>query len=83
MVRRGLELLELAPSPDDQVRCDLMIGLGEAQRQSGMNEFRRTLLDAAGLACSLGDGERTARAVLATSRGVPSVSRPDEKLIER
>ncbi|PZS15262.1 MAG: hypothetical protein DLM64_00215 [Solirubrobacterales bacterium] len=78
---RGLELVDQFSAPDDPARCELLIGLGEAQRQSGAPDFRRTLLDAAGLARSLGDGHRVARAVLATSRGLGSVSRPDEELI--
>ena len=78
---RGLEILQQSPESDEQVRCELLIGLGEAQRQSGRPDFRRTLLDAAELAHELGDGERIARAVLATSRGLGSVSKPDDELI--
>jgi class 3 adenylate cyclase len=78
---RGLELLQQSPSPDEHLRCELLIGLGEAQRQSGHPDFRRTLLDAAELGQQIGDGERIARAVLATSRGLGSVSQPDEELI--
>ena len=78
---RGLELAGRSSAPDEPARCELLIGLGEAQRQSGVPDFRRTLLDAAGLARSLGDGNRVARAVLATSRGLGSVSRPDAELI--
>jgi class 3 adenylate cyclase len=78
---RGLELLEQARVSDQAMRCEMMIGLGEAQRQSGVPDFRRTLLDAAALAQRLGDGQRIARAVLATSRGLGSVSQPDHELI--
>ena len=79
---RGLEMVEQSPGADSHMRCELLIGLGEAQRQSGQPGFRRTLLDAAELARRNGDGERIARAVLATSRGFGSVARPDDELIE-
>jgi hypothetical protein len=78
---RGLEMLQQTPNADRNLRCELLIGLGEAQRQSGHPDFRRTLLDAADLARDGGDGERIARAVLATSRGFGSVARPDDELI--
>jgi class 3 adenylate cyclase len=78
---RGLELLQQTDSPDQHMRCELLTGLGEAQRQSGQPDFRRTLLDAAHLARLSGDGDQIARAVLATSRGFGSVARPDEELI--
>ena len=53
--RQALELHDQAPGGDRSERCDLLIGLGEAQRQVGNPEFRQTLLDAAGLAQELGD----------------------------
>ncbi len=67
--RQALELADQAPAADRSERCDLMIGLGEAQRQVGNPEYRQTLLDAAGLAQELGDTDRLCRAVLANSRG--------------
>ncbi len=67
--RQTLELHDQAPGGDRSERCDLMIGLGEAQRQAGNPELRQTLLDAAALAQELGDVDRLARAVLANSRG--------------
>ena len=67
--RQALELCDQGPGGDRCERCELLIGLGEAQRQIGNPEFRRTLLDAAGLARELGDADRLARAVLANSRG--------------
>lgn len=79
---RGLEMLQQDPGGDQGIRCGLLIGLGEAQRQSGHPDFRRTLLDAAHLARLCGDGDGVARAVLATSRGFGSVARPDDELIE-
>jgi class 3 adenylate cyclase/tetratricopeptide (TPR) repeat protein len=68
---RALELLGDRAEP--ATRCDLLIGLGEAQRLNGDTGYRETLLDAARLASELHDGERAARAALANSRGrVPS-----------
>ncbi len=70
--RQTLELHDQAPGGDRCERCDLLIGLGEAQRQAGNPEFRQTLLDAAALARELDDVDRLARAVLANTRGLTS-----------
>jgi tetratricopeptide (TPR) repeat protein len=70
--RQALELHDQAPGGDRSERCELLIGLGEAQRQVGNLEFRQTLLDAAHLARELGDADRLCRAVLANSRGIAS-----------
>lgn len=59
-----------APS---EVRCDLLIGFGEAQRQTGDIDFRQTLLEASAIAGELEDAERAARAALANSRGYASM----------
>jgi class 3 adenylate cyclase/tetratricopeptide (TPR) repeat protein len=67
--RQALELYDQAPGGERSERCELLIGLGEAQRQVGNPEHRQTLLDAAELAQELGDADRLARAVLANSRG--------------
>jgi class 3 adenylate cyclase len=67
--RQALELYDQAPSGE---RCELLIGLGEAQRQIGNPEYRQTLLDAAILAQELSDTDRLCRAVLANSRGLGS-----------
>ena len=67
--RQALELHDLGTAGDSAERCELLIGLGDAQRQVGNAEFRRTLLDAAALAQELGDADRQCRAVLANSRG--------------
>ena len=67
--RKALELHEQAQGGDPSERCELLIGLGEAQRQVGDAEYRRTLLDAAALARERCDADRLARAVLANSRG--------------
>ena len=67
--QQGLDLHAQAPNSDRFERCDLLIGLGEAQRQAGHPEFRQTLLDASQLAQELNASDRLARAVLANSRG--------------
>jgi class 3 adenylate cyclase/tetratricopeptide (TPR) repeat protein len=67
--RQALELYDQAPGGDRSKRCELLIGLGEAQRQVGNPEHRQTLLDAAQQAQELGDTDRLCRAVLANSRG--------------
>ncbi len=67
---QALELM--GAGGDDAGRCELLIGLGEAQRQSGDAGYRKTLLAASQIASELGDGDRAARAALANSRGTPS-----------
>ena len=67
---RARELL--GDRADPILRCDLLIGLGEAQRLTGEAAYRQTLLDASRIASELGDGERASQAVLANNRGDPS-----------
>ena len=80
---RALELDEESGQRDTAQRCQLMIGLGEAQRQSGEPAFRETLLEAARLAQARGDLDRMADAMLATSRGFTnSVGHTDDELVD-
>ncbi len=65
----ALELLAGHPDAKPEERCDLLISLGEAQRQSGEPDFRETLLDAAAIAQELDDRSRLVRAALANTRG--------------
>jgi class 3 adenylate cyclase/tetratricopeptide (TPR) repeat protein len=58
---------------DDQVRCELLLRLGDAQRLAGDPAHRQTLVDAAEMARRLSDPERMARAALAKSRWFASV----------
>ncbi|HEY1510680.1 MAG TPA: AAA family ATPase, partial [Solirubrobacteraceae bacterium] len=53
-------------------RCEALIGLGEAQRQTGVPAYRETLLEAAGIAAELRDPDLAARATLANTRGFSS-----------
>jgi class 3 adenylate cyclase/tetratricopeptide (TPR) repeat protein len=72
---QALELLERAGRPgDDAQRVELLIALGEAQRQVGDAAYRQTLLDAAHLAQQVGDPDALARAALANYRGFFSLS---------
>ncbi|MGH8974640.1 MAG: BTAD domain-containing putative transcriptional regulator, partial [Acidimicrobiia bacterium] len=67
---QALELFDVANGAgDERRRCDLLLSLGEAQRQAGDAIHRETLLEAANLAQRLGDTGRLVRAALANSRG--------------
>jgi class 3 adenylate cyclase len=57
---------------DSGERCEALIGLGEAQFQTGVAAFRETLLEASRIASELQDGELAARASLANNRGFSS-----------
>jgi DNA-binding SARP family transcriptional activator/tetratricopeptide (TPR) repeat protein len=63
-------------------RCELLIGLGTAQRLAGIPASRETLLAAARLAQHLGENELLARAALANNRGFASTagSMDDERV---
>ena len=64
----ALQVLALADDPD--VRCELLIGLGEAQKCAGSGPWRDTLLEAAHLAQEHGDTVRLARAAAANDEGM-------------
>jgi class 3 adenylate cyclase/tetratricopeptide (TPR) repeat protein len=70
--QHALDLAPQVPGGNGSERCELLIGLGEAQRQVGSPAFRQTLLDAGELAQTLGDSDRLCRAVLASTRGFSS-----------
>ncbi len=53
---------------DEARRVEILIGLGEAQKQSGLGDFRATLLEAAAIADRLGLADELARAVMLNSR---------------
>jgi tetratricopeptide (TPR) repeat protein len=68
--RQALELLRVEAGPSDDVRrLELLISLGEAQRQAGDADHRQTLLDAARLAKARGDASALCRSALANTRG--------------
>jgi class 3 adenylate cyclase/tetratricopeptide (TPR) repeat protein len=81
--RQALELYDRAPSGDRSERCELLIGLGEAQLQVGDPEYRQTLLDASALAQELSDTDLLCGAVLANSRGwVSQVGAVDSERVQ-
>ncbi len=59
---------------DDGLRCDVLIGLGTAQRRIGDPAHRQTLLEAAHVAISLGDRDRLIVAAIANTRGSVTVA---------
>ncbi|MGH8973221.1 MAG: ATP-binding protein [Acidimicrobiia bacterium] len=58
----------------DELRLELLIRLGEAQRRAGQAAFRQSLLEASTLARRRGDNARLVRAVLASNRGTFSAA---------
>jgi class 3 adenylate cyclase/tetratricopeptide (TPR) repeat protein len=69
LYREALGLVDATKQPDPARRAELLVRLGEAERDSGDGAYRQTLLDAARYAASQGDAARLARAALANSRG--------------
>jgi class 3 adenylate cyclase len=69
---QALRLFDQQRAPDPLLRVDLLIALGNAQRQAGIAAFRETLLDAAHRAQQLGDTDRLVAAALANNRGMAS-----------
>ena len=63
---------ELEDGDGDALLCDLLIGHGIAEQQSGEPEFRATLLEASERAARMQDTGRLVRAVLANTRGFAS-----------
>ena len=61
---QALELQERQLSGESMVRCDLLIGLGTAQRLAGIAAHRDALLEAAALARDAGDADRLVRGCL-------------------
>jgi class 3 adenylate cyclase/tetratricopeptide (TPR) repeat protein len=66
------DALDMLGSVVSAARCEALIGLGEAQRQTGVPAYRETLLEAAGIASELRDAGLAARAALANNRGFVS-----------
>ena len=76
------ELLDADPNHDPLGRLDVLIGLGDAQRQVGDPAHRETLLDAAAEATRLGATDRLVAAALANQRGmVSNIGALDEERI--
>jgi hypothetical protein len=67
--RHALSMLETR-APDESLRCELLVGLGDAQRQTGEPEYRAILVEAGQCATRLGNSDALVRAALATSRSM-------------
>ena len=70
---QAIELLNRTAHVDDRQRAELLVGLGDAQRQSGSAAHRETLLEAARLADMVDDIDLLVRAALNNNRGYASV----------
>ncbi len=68
-VKLFADAIELIGDVESAERCGALIGLGEAQLQSGDAAYRETLLEASRIASALSDAELAARAALANNRG--------------
>ena len=71
---QALELQSQQAEADPSERCELLIGLGAAQRQTGIAAYRETLLEASRIASELKDADLAARAALANHRGTTGSS---------
>ena len=69
---QALTLLDHQLPGNDLMRCELLVGLGDSQRQNGNPEHRQTLLDAARMAQELQSTGLLVAAVLANHRGFAS-----------
>ena len=78
---QALELIDRAPEPDRRQRVEILIGLGDAERQSGVAAHREHLLEAAEQADAIDAVDLLVRAVLANSRGFGTVGQPDHERI--
>ncbi len=67
------EALDLLAPESETERCRALIGLGEAQQLTGDRTYRRTLLQAAQIASSLGEADLATAAALANTRGFSSL----------
>jgi class 3 adenylate cyclase len=68
-VKYFTDAVEQTDGADSRGRGEALIGLGQAQRQTGIAAHRETLLMAARIASELQDAELAARAALANNRG--------------
>ncbi len=70
---RALEMADEL-DPDPNLRCEVLIELGVAQRDAGSEEYRQTLRQASALARNLGTAGLMAEVALANFRGFWSTS---------
>ena len=72
--RQALDMVERSATSEENLRCALLVRLGDAQRQIGDPGFRKTLLDAGHLAGRIDDTSLLVAAALANNRGFFSSS---------
>ncbi len=65
---QALAMLDRDPQPDRRQRAEILLGLGEAQRQCGIAEHRETLLDAGHVADEVDAVDLLVRAALLNTR---------------
>lgn len=81
--QRSLQLLVGDPDADELVRCDLLLGLGEAQWKAGeTTTARATFTKAADIARAVVAPDRLARAALGYARWLLYRVRAEEAIIE-
>jgi hypothetical protein len=68
-VKLFADAVELTGGADSRERCEALIGLGDAQRQTGAAAYRETLLEASRIASDLADAELAGRSAVANNRG--------------
>ena len=80
---QALDVVGRLGENQDSERCELLVLLGDAQRQAGDPAYRETLLRASALAEQLDDVPRMIRAALANNRGfVSSNGAVDDERVE-
>jgi class 3 adenylate cyclase/tetratricopeptide (TPR) repeat protein len=77
---QALELQERQLAEDRMLRCDLLVGLGTAQRLAGIADERETLLDAAALARGADDTDRLVQVAIALARGTQSFDADEARI---
>ena len=70
---QAFELLDRGSEEDPRQRAEILLGLGDAQKQCGVPAHRETLIEAAHLADEIGDVDLLARAALTNNRGFESL----------
>jgi class 3 adenylate cyclase len=65
----ALALHRAGPDVSDELVCEVLLSLGQAQHQAGEAGYRETLLEAAALAIGHADDDRLFRAAVTNNRG--------------
>ena len=80
---QALDLHDQAEEEHSRQRCEILIGLGEAQRLTGDYDYRQTLLDAGAIAWELRDASLLTASAIANNRGfMGAVGMVDAEVIE-